>query len=72
MPKTVFRKVAVREDIKREISIISGVENRPECDILEDAMKLYKVVVFGKSRKFPNLKTIEMIPLSDIVARQEV
>jgi len=69
--KTVFLKVAVREGVKREISVISGVENRAECDIVEDAMKLYKAVVFGKSKKFPDLKKIEEVSLSDVVSRRQ-
>lgn len=70
MAKTVFRKIAVREDVKLEISVISGVQNRPECDIIEDAMRLYKMVSFGKNKKALSLKNIEVVSLSDVIAHK--
>lgn len=65
MPNKKSPKIAVPEELKREIAIIAGSEGRPEYRIVEDAMRLYKAVAVGKS---PRSKKTKSVPVVDVIA----
>lgn len=48
MPNKKSPKIAVPEELKREIAAVAGHEGRPEYQLVEDAWNLYKLVAVGK------------------------
>lgn len=62
--KEETKKLYVPLSLKREIAIIAGSEQRPEYEIVADAMNLYKQVALGKSPK----KNKKPVPVADVIA----
>jgi hypothetical protein len=61
-----FKKVSVKEPIKREIAILAATEDRHEYEIVADALKLYKVAALKRGTKSP--RNLKNVPVSEIIA----
>lgn len=55
--KQEFLKIAVKAEIKHEIAVIAATERRFVYEVVEDMLKLYKQVAFGKTKKMPPAKS---------------
>lgn len=64
--KTIFVRINVKENLKREIDTVAGHEQRPVYEIMEDAWKLYKLVAIGKLPR-PD-KKYKAIPVVEVIA----
>lgn len=51
MPNNESPRIAVPEEVKRDISILASTEGRYEYEIVADALKLYKAVSIKRGAK---------------------
>lgn len=56
-------KIAVRFATKREFAIIAASERRPEYEIVEDALKLYKALAVKKRKT-----VVKDVPVQDVIS----
>lgn len=63
--KNTFVRMNVKSTTKREIDIIAASEQRDIYEVVEDMLKLYKIVSVGKTPKSKNNKSV---PVADVVA----
>jgi hypothetical protein len=66
MPNKTSPKIAVPEELKREIAAVAGHEGRPEYQLVEDAWKLYKLIAIGKTPR--KGKKTESVPVVDVIS----
>jgi len=57
-------KISVKIATKRQFDIIAASEGRHVYEVVDDALKLYKAVAIGKTKK----KKIRDIPVQDVVS----
>lgn len=60
-----FAKVSVKEETKREISLLAAHERRYEYEVVRDALELYKAVVLKKPS---GSKKVKSVSVSEIIA----
>lgn len=60
-----FKKVSVKEPVKRDIAIIAGAEGRHEYQVVADAMRLYKAVALKGGTKRP--RNLKNVPVAEII-----
>jgi hypothetical protein len=56
-PKNKFLKIAVQDDVKREIDIIAASEQRDVYAVVSDMLEVYKTVKIRASKKSPKPTT---------------
>lgn len=60
-----FDKLSVKPEVKREIDIIAAAERRHVYEVVADALKVYKIVSYGKGKKSKNA---EPVTVAEVVA----
>ena len=63
--KTLFVRMNVKSNVKREIDILAASEQRNTYEIVEDMLNLYKANAVGSKSQS---KKIKSVPVADVIS----